>query len=80
MDVQSRRRNILLHQPHRIDTIGHKKVDENFDEEGVRSIFKEMKQFYDREVVKPLKPRDITHNVKYRALVYLMFLKMKISR
>ena len=34
-----------------------------------------MKQFHDREVVKPLPPSEITSTVKETALGYLMFLK-----
>ena len=48
-----------------------------FGEAGVRSIHKEMKQVHGREVVNPLKPQDITHEVTRKALTYLMFLKMK---
>ena len=38
-----------------------------------------MKQFHDREVVRPLKPSQITKEIKNKALAYLMFLKMKTS-
>ena len=57
--------------------MGMKKGIKVFGEAGVRSIFKEMKQFHDREVVRPLKPSQITNEVKRKALAYLMFLKMK---
>ena len=50
-----------------------------FGEAGVRSIYKEMKQFYDREVVTPTKLNDVNAEVKRRALAYLMFLNMKSS-
>ena len=53
--------------------LGMKKGVKVFGEAGVRSIYKEMKQFHDREVVKPIKPEDITPEVKHKALVYLMF-------
>ena len=46
-------------------------------QEGVAVIIKEMKQFHDREVVKPLLPSEITPTVKATALGYLMFLKKK---
>ena len=46
-----------------------------FEQAGVDSIYKEMKQFHDREVVKPLRPCDVTYDIKRRALGYLMFLK-----
>ena len=59
--------------------IGIKKGIKTFGEAGVRSIYKEMKQFHDREVVRPLKPSQITKEIKNRALAYLMFLKMKTS-
>ena len=41
------------------------------------AIIKEMKQFHDRKVVKPLLPEDITPEIRKRALGYLMFLKQK---
>ena len=44
---------------------------------GMGAIMKEMKQFHDRNVVRPLLPNDITHDIKKNALAYLMFLKMK---
>ena len=50
-----------------------------FGEAGVRSIYKEMKQFHYREVVKPLKPSQVTKEIKAKALAYLMFLKMKTN-
>ena len=46
-------------------------------EKGVEAIIKEMKQFHDREVVRPLRREEITNDVKSRALGYLMFLKEK---
>ena len=36
-----------------------------------------MKQFHERNVVKPLDPEDITDEIRKRALGYLMFLKQK---
>ena len=39
-----------------------------YDEAGVRLIFKEMKQFHDREVVKSLMPSEETHAIKKRQL------------
>ena len=38
-------------------------------------ITKEMPQFHDRNVVKPLRPEDITSDTKQKSLGYLMFLK-----
>ena len=38
-----------------------------------------MKQFHDREVVRPLKPSEITFDIKKKALGYLMFLKLKTN-
>ena len=46
-------------------------------QDGVEAIIKEMKQFHDREVVKPLLPHQITLEIKSKALGYLMFLKKK---
>ena len=46
-----------------------------FGEVGVKSILKEMKQFHDREVVKPLKSSEVVNKIKRKALGYLMFLK-----
>ena len=46
-------------------------------EKGVNAIIKKMKQFRDRNVVNPLKPKDITAEIKKKALGYLMFLKQK---
>ena len=43
------------------------------------AVFKEMKQFHNREVVKTILPPDITLDIKRNALGYLMFLKMKKS-
>ena len=44
-------------------------------QEGVGAIIKEMKQFHNREEVKPLLPSEITPTVKVTALEYLIFLK-----
>ena len=46
-------------------------------QEGVNAIIKEMKQFYGREIVKPLLPSEITPTVKATALGYLIFLLKK---
>ena len=48
-----------------------------FGQAGVESIYKEMRQFHDREVVKLLRPCDVTYDIKRRALGYLIFLRMK---
>ena len=48
-----------------------------FGQPGVDAIIREMKQFHDREVVKPICPSEITPEIKQRALGYLMFLKQK---
>ena len=50
-----------------------------FGQPGVGAIVKEMKQFHDREVVKPLHPSEVTTDIKRRALGYIMFLKQKRS-
>ena len=59
--------------------LGMKKGIKEFREAGVRSILKEMKHFHDREVVRPIKTRDVTMKVKYKALTYLMFLKKELN-
>lgn len=59
--------------------LGMKAGIKAYGEDGIKAILKEMKQFHDREVVRPLKPTDITPDVKKRALGYLMFLKKKRS-
>lgn len=46
-------------------------------DKGVTAITKEMKQFYDRNVVNSLKLEDITLNIRGKALGYLMFMKQK---
>ena len=38
---------------------------------------KEMRQFHDRNVVKPLKLEDVTPDIKEKSLGYLMLLKKK---
>ena len=50
-----------------------------FGQKGVDAVVKEMKQFHDREVVKPILPNDVTADIRKRALGYLMFLKRKRS-
>ena len=46
-------------------------------ENGVMSIYKEMEQFHDRNVMNPLLPSEITDTIRERALGYLLFLKKK---
>ena len=41
------------------------------------NIIREMRQFHDRNVVNPLKPEDITPDIKKKALGYLMFFRQK---
>ena len=48
-----------------------------FGKNGFNTILKKLKQFNDREVVKPLKKHQITKEVRDKALGYLMFLKEK---
>ena len=57
--------------------LGMKAGIKTWGQEGVDAIIKEMKQFHDREVVKPLLPSEISPTVKATALGYLMFLKKK---
>lgn len=46
-------------------------------EKGVNTILKDMRQFHDRKVVRPLTPLEITQDIRDKALRYLMFLKQK---
>ena len=48
-----------------------------FGKTGVNAIFREMKQFNDRNIVKQLKKHQITWEVRDKALGYLIFLKEK---
>ena len=48
-----------------------------FGDEGIATIYREMIQFNDRNVVRPLKKIEITPEIKSKALGYLMFLKQK---
>lgn len=57
--------------------VGTKKGIRLWGERDVAAIMKEMKQFYDRNVAKPLKPEDITPDIRQKALGYLMFLKQR---
>ena len=41
------------------------------------AVVKKMRQFHDREVVRPINPTEITPEVRARALGYLVFLKQK---
>ena len=59
--------------------VGLKKGVKMWGEKEVDAIIREMKQFHDRNVVRPIKPTDITPEIKKRALGYLMFLKEKRS-
>jgi len=44
-------------------------------DKSVAAIIKEMMQFHNRNVVKPLRPEDITSDTRQKAIGYLMFLK-----
>ena len=72
---------VIDHAIHHIvlTQLGMKAGIRAFGEAGVRSILKEMKQFHDREVVRPLLPSEVTPDIKRRALGYLVFLKMKTT-
>ena len=50
-----------------------------YGEESVELILKETNQFHDREVVNPLRPSEITPEIRNKVLGYLMFLKMKTN-
>ena len=59
--------------------VGMKKGVKMWGESSVEAILREMKQFHDRKVVRPLKPSEIIDNIRERALRYLMSLKKKRS-
>lgn len=44
---------------------------------GVDAVIKELQQLYDREVIEPINPNNVTDEHKRKALQYLMFLKKK---
>ena len=46
-------------------------------QEIIEAVIKEKNQFYDRNIFWPLLPNEITPEVKYTALGYLMFVKNK---
>ena len=48
-----------------------------FEDESIAAIYKKMKQFNDRKVVRPLKRIEITPEIKSKALGHLMFLKQR---
>jgi Reverse transcriptase (RNA-dependent DNA polymerase) len=48
-----------------------------FGEAGVDAVLKELKQLYDREVVRPVGREDMTDEERDAALQYLMYLKQK---
>ena len=57
--------------------VGMKKGVRLWGEQGIEAVIAEMKQFHDRGVVRPLPAKEITREMKKRALGYLMFLKKK---
>ena len=48
-----------------------------FGEDGVKAVLKELRQIHERQVVVPLLPKEVTPDMKRKALPYLMFLKRK---
>ena len=56
---------------------GLKKGLRLFSEDGEAAVTKEIQQLYDREVLEPKHPSELTKEQRVRALSYLMFLKMK---
>jgi hypothetical protein len=54
-----------------------KKGLQMFGEAGVEAVMQELKQLHDRSVIKPVNPQTLSHETKYNALPYLMFLKQK---
>ena len=57
--------------------VAMKKVMKLWGEKGVEAIMKEMQQFHNRNIVKPLLPKKITAEIRHKALSYLISLKMK---
>ena len=53
--------------------VGMNKGVQKYGDKDIGAIFKEMKQFNDREVVRPLKRHQITKEIRDKALRYLMF-------
>ena len=60
--------------------VGMKKGIELWGEKGVTAIMKDIKKFYDRNIVNSLKPEDITLDIRDKTLGCLMFLKQKRNR
>jgi hypothetical protein len=56
---------------------GLKKGIRLFGEPGAEAVTKELKQLHDRKAIKPMLPSDLTAQQRYRALAYLMCLKLK---
>ena len=48
-----------------------------FGQKGIDTVYKELQQFHDREVIIPNNPRQLTKEERHRALPYLVFLKEK---
>ena len=57
--------------------LGMKTRIKAFGQQGLDAVMKEMKQFHDRKVVRPIHPNNITDDIWAQALGYLMFLKYK---
>lgn len=57
--------------------VGMKRGVKIWGKKGMNAILKEMTQFHDRNVVRPLTPTQITGDIRDKALGYLMFLKQK---
>ena len=56
---------------------GLKKGLQLYGTAGVDAVTKELQQLHDRGVLEPKLPSKLTEEQRYRALSYLMFLKMK---
>ena len=48
-----------------------------FGNDGMKAVEKEMRQLHDRDVMKPVYKKSLTHEQRKEALAYLMFLKRK---
>ena len=74
-EVNAASQNIVEHLI--LTKVGMKVRVRIWGESSVEVILRKMKQFQDREVVRPLHPSEITDDIRERALGYLIFLNKK---
>ena len=77
-EVNAASQNIVEHLI--LTKVGMKVRVRIWGESSVEVILRKMKQFQDREVVRPLHPSEITDDIRERALGYLIFLNKKKKR